>query len=396
MINASTTATAPLRILHVVPSLDPRTGGPAVAMAGLARAQKQQGLDLQIFNAFGHSESDTVAKELVAEGIPVTQVGPCPGVGRGRDIINPQLHEKVRNAQVVHIHALWEEVQHQAARAAQQYGIPYIIRPCGMLDPWSLSQSWLKKKLYLILRLRRNLNRAAAIHYTAAEERDLASPLKLKARSIVEPNGINLEEFAELPDASIFRQKFPQIGDRRILLFLSRIHHKKGLDLLIPAFKAAQISNCVLVIAGPNNDGYQPTVEGFIKDNGLENDVIFTGILRGRDRIEAMAAADLFVLPSYQENFGIVVVEALACGTPVIISDKVNIHHEITQSQVGGVVPTRVDALTDALKRWMSDNQLLKNAASRSRDFVFRTYDWNQIAARWVTNYHQIAQKSAV
>jgi len=259
-----------------------------------------------------------------------------------------------------------------------------------MLDPWSLSQGWLKKKIYLMMRLTRDLNHAAALHYTAEDERDLASPLKLKPRAIVEPNGINLEEFDDLPDPSAFRNKWPQIAGRRIILFLSRLHHKKGLDLLIPAFAKARLDNCVLIIAGPDNDDYLPVVRQLIEEHQLQNDVILTGILRGRDRIEAMSAAELFVLPSYQENFGIVVVEALASGTPVIISDQVNIHREITAAQVGGVVPTQITPLAGMLGLWMNDDHRRAQARIKARSFALRTFDWNQAAAHWAGHYEAI------
>src|SRR5262249_48936832 len=158
--------------------------------------------------------------------------------------------EMVRQADVVHIHALWEEVQHRAARTAWQRGKPYLIRPCGMLDPWSLAQGRLRKALYLRWRLRTNLNRAAALHFPSQPERALTRPLRLRVPALVEPNGISLEEFADLPARGKFRSGHNIPADGPLILFMSRIHPKKGLDLLVPAFAQLKVPGAILVLAG--------------------------------------------------------------------------------------------------------------------------------------------------
>src|SRR5207253_7680037 len=131
-------------------------------------------------------------------------------------------------ADVVHIHGLWEEIQHQAARSSRQSGVPYVFRPCGMLDPWALSQGRWRKRLFMALRLRPDLNSAEALHFTSELERDLTGPLGLRSKPIVEPNGIRVEEFEDLPPAGQFRERYPPLRDRPLLLFLGRVHLKKG------------------------------------------------------------------------------------------------------------------------------------------------------------------------
>ena len=129
-------------------------------------------------------------------------------------------------------------------------------------------------------------------------------------------------------------------------------------------------------------------------EHGVPPDrVIFTGMLRGRERVEALVDADLFVLPSYQENFGIAVIESLAAGTPVVISDQVNICNEIRAAGVGGVVPTQVEPLAPEIARWMSDERLRSDASRRAIPFVRERYDWNQIARRWVEHYETLARR---
>lgn len=383
-----------MRVLHVVSSIDPKAGGPAVALSGLAMAQAAAGLRVSVLATWISGGNLDVAETFRRQGIDVRLIGPCRAPFNRHPELVDAVTEAVAQADIVHIHSLWEEVQHQAARAAYRRHIPYIIRPCGMLDPWSLAQSRWKKKLYMLWRLRKNLNRACALHFTADTERDLTRPLKLKAPAIVEPNGIDLKEFEHLPPRGGFRAKHGIAPDRPMAMFLSRLHPKKGLELLIPAFAqatAGQLSSALLVIVGPDAEGYQAKIEDLVARHGLRDRVIFAGMLRGADRVAALADADVFVLPSHQENFGIAVVEALAAGTPVIISDQVNIHQQISRAQVGAVVPLDIDRLAGEIGRWLGDGTLRGEAGRRARPFVWESYSFDEIARRWVGHYQELA-----
>jgi glycosyltransferase involved in cell wall biosynthesis len=383
-----------MKVLHVISGLRQTAGGTVTALLGLAQAQHRQGMHVAIAASFVRPEDDEAAS-LRAAGLEVHQIGPCRDPRSRHAQIGAWIEQLARDADVVHIHALWETIQHAAARRCQRLGVPYVITPHGMLDPWSLAQGALKKKLYIALRLRRNLNRAAAIHFTTTTERDLVmGPLRLKAPAVVEPNGLDLSEFDSLPPRGTFRARFPQIGQRRAVIFLGRLHHKKGLDLLIPAFARGAPADAILVLAGPDDDGYQRKVEQIIEENDLASRVVFTGMLRGRERVEALVDADLFVLPSYQENFGIAVIEALAAGCPVVISDQVNIHNEITAARVGAVVPTEVGALSMEIASWLNDAKLREDVGRRGPAFVRERYDWNRIARDWVTIYERLGSAS--
>jgi glycosyltransferase involved in cell wall biosynthesis len=266
-----------------------------------------------------------------------------------------------------------------------------------MLDPWSLRQSKWKKRLYMLWRLRRNLNRAAAIHFTTQIERDLAVPLKLKPPAVVETLGLDLKEFENLPPKGTFRAKYPQLGGRPIVLFLGRLHPGKGAEYLIPAFThivsprrhrgTEAAADAVVVIAGPDSEGYRAKLEALVAGHGIGEQVVFTGPLYGRDRLAALVDADIFCLPSEHENFGIVVIEALACGTPVLISDQVNIHREITAAGVGGVVRVDVGDVAGGLRRWLTDANLRQSAAERAKVIVRERYDWTAVAGRWRAHY---------
>lgn len=374
-----------MKVLHAISGLRQTAGGTVAALVGLASAQRAIGMDVAIAATFVNPEDDD-ANKVRAAGIEVHQLGPCQDPRSRHPRMRSWIEELARRFEVVHIHGLWEEIQHHAARACQSLRIPYVISPHGMLDPWSLAQGAWKKKLYIALRLRRNLNRAAAIHFTTDIERELVRPLGLSTNTIVEPIGIDFREFDPLPARGALRRRFPQLGDLPIVIFLGRVHRKKGLDLLIPAFAQLNDSPAMLVIAGPD-DEYEAEVRRMTSAAGIDKRVVFAGMLRGRERVEALVDSELFVLPSYQENFGIAVVESLAAGIPVIISDQVNIHREISGSGGGAVVPTQVDALANELSRWLGDADLRRAAGERGRAFVRERYDWPRVAASWAAHY---------
>jgi glycosyltransferase involved in cell wall biosynthesis len=379
-----------MRILHVTSSLDPRAGGTATALVALAHAQMDDRQNVAVASTFAAGYRTDHVDRLRKLGIEVHLVGPNRKLLAYHPKIAAMLQPLIEAADIIHIHALWEEIQHQAAKIARRIGKPYLITPHGMLDPWSLSQSRLKKRLYMMLRLRRNLSLASAIHFTDESERDLTAGLGFATPSFVQRYLLDLREFQTLPPKGKFRQRYPDLGDRPIVLYLSRLHPKKGLDLLIPAFAKLNSQNAALVLAGPVEAEYQAHLTALAQRHGVADRTLFTGMLYGEDRVAALADAEVFVLPSYQENFGIVVIEALAAGTPVVISDQVNIHRQITQAQVGLVVPTQIDAIARALDRYLDDDVLRAEAASRARPYVERTYDRMENARQWREHYETV------
>lgn len=377
-----------MRILHVINGVDSRAGGPTMAMAGLCKAQRDAGLDVSVLATFRAGQGRDLADDLIAHLVPVTTVGPTQGGLSNHPDLDAALRRAIGETDIVHAHGIWEQMQHSAARIARDLGKPYVITPHGMLTPWSLNQKWLKKKIYLLLRLRRDLDQAAAIHFTSSAERDATAPLRLKPTTIVEQLGVDLREFANLPPAGFLRSRFPQIGARRIVLFLGRLHPGKGMEYLIPALASPSLKDVALVAVGPDSSGFQASLEQSASAAGVNDRVIFTGMLRGPDRIAALRDADLFALPSEHENFGIVVVEALACGVPVVISDGVAIHGELTAANVGSSVPVAdVPALAAEIAQWLSDEPRRIRTAQLARAFAFENFDWTKIGTRWRAHY---------
>ncbi len=387
-----------MHVLHILSGLDPRAGGPANALVGLAIAQANAGMDVHILATWREGWDESLAQRLQAhENITTRLVGPIGGWRKTHPDVQRVANEEVAKADVLHVHALWESIQLAASRAARRHRKPVIFRPCGMLDPWSMGQSseggggW-KKRAYLALVLRRELNAARLIHFTTQSEADLAARWRLKTPTIVVPNGLNLPEFAQLPPRGAFR-KAHGIGEQtRVILFMSRVHPKKGLDLLIPAFEKAapDVPDSLLVIAGPDYLDTRQHMKELAQQCGLQDRVRFVDMLSGPDRVQALVDADLFVLPSRQENFGIVVAEAMAAGRPVIISDQVNTHPEVTAAAAGDVVPLEFNAIAASLVKWLGDDEARAAAGQRGHAYAHATWDWNVIARQWGETYRAL------
>lgn len=363
-----------VRILHTIGTLESRAGGPAIALAGMAAAQVAAGLQVSIAASGFPHDGPASADDLRARGIGVETVTAT----------------SLARFDVVHVHGVWDGICRQAVSATR--GVPYVITPHGMLTPWSLRQKAWKKRLYMAWRLRRDLRRAAAIHFMTDCEREGSSRLGLQVKSIVEPIGIDLAEFGNLPARGTFRSRHDRIADTPLVLFLGRIHPGKGLEYLVPAMARLRIPGATLAVVGPDSGGYRAIVENEVRRNGLDGRVVFTGPLRGIDRIAALVDADVFCLPSDHENFGLAIVEALAAGTPVVISHEVAISREVAAAQVGIVADRDPQSVAKGLAQFLSDRQFRDSAAARCRPFVWNSFDWNQIARRWVTHYQSLAR----
>jgi glycosyltransferase involved in cell wall biosynthesis len=376
-----------MRVLHAISGIDPRNGGPTNALIGLAAAQRRAGLDVRVISTWQETDAFRSAERLEQLGVGARMVGPARGkLSRHPDLVRA-LREEIAGADVLHVHAVWEEIQHQACRAARSLAKPYVFTPHGMLDPWNMTRSRLVKTLYLVLRMRRDLERAALLHLTTQIEADAVSRLRLRPPRVVEPLGLDLSEYADLPPRGGLRARYPQLAGRPIVLFLGRVHYGKGLELLVPALAKMRRADAVLVVAGPDAGGYSATVNGLAP--AVTDRDLYTGMLTGRDKLAALVDADLLALPSYHENFGLAVIEALACGTPAVVSDQVNLHPEITAAAVGAVVPLSSDALATELDRWLDAPSLRAAASAKAPALVRERYDWNAIARRWVGHYQR-------
>lgn len=388
-----------IRVLHVISTLAPAAGGPTEVLKGLAPAQAEAGLQITICTT---DADNPAARRLPADYFRSLYADPValhvfPATHSSLLFSPPMarwLRRNIRMYDIVHVHGLYRFPPTYAAYQARRHAVPYIVRPHGALDPFLYGKSsrsvWLKR-LYERLFDLPNLRGAGAIHYTTAEERERATFLGLEASSFVVPNGLDWKRYAALPRRGAMRTRWG-LGEAPMLLFLGRLHFKKGLDLLIPAFATLRrsVPEARLVIAGPDSSDYGKTVRTWVRERGLDEAVHFVGELRGSDVVQAYIDADLFVLPSYTENFGVAVAEAMACALPVVISDQVNIHAEVGAAGAGIVTPCDAKALGDALSTALGDCNYRQRMGRAGRRLVEERYTWPLVADALAKEYEGV------
>ncbi len=260
-----------------------------------------------------------------------------------------------------------------------------------MLEPWALSYKAWKKAFYYALFEKPALNRAGAIQMLASTEAEGAKPLNLKAPIVIAPNGIHRQDFETLPAPEAFYQKFPDTRNKTLILFLGRLDPKKGLDLLAPAFAKvhAQFPQTHLAIAGPDNIGFLPTAQGYFAEAGCLNSVTFTGMLTGSLKYAALAAASIYVAPSYSEGFSMSVLEGMASGLPCVITTGCNFP-EAAAAQAAYVVSINAGELAAALIQCVSTPQEAKAMGYRARHLIFESYTWERISSKMIEAYTAI------
>lgn len=352
------------KILHVIPSVGPQRGGPSVMMRTIARALSQADMDVHVVTTDDNGPDRLnvpLCKPLPEDGATFWYF---PRQTRFYNFSWPMtrwLAKHVREFDLVHIHALFSYAALPAALLARRAGVPYIVRPLGTLNRWGMQnrRRWLKKLSFRLIESR-IVAGAAGIHYTCEQEMVEASELGISGNSLIIPNAVDLP----------LRQvsgTVKAVGDRQIILFLSRFDRKKGLDVLLEAFAQVRNSglNAVLVLAGTGDPGLVAQLKQDAERLGISPDVEWAGFLTGDDKWAALRGADVFALPSYSENFGVALVEALASGCPAVLSDQVGIHREISRAGAGLVTQCRAEEVAKALVEVLT-NPVLRRRMSES------------------------------
>ena len=361
----------------------------------MARAVAALGHDVAIYTTDRELAAGEAQRLTEQAGAATVRVFPqhVPAFFATSFPLQQALREAIPRADIVHLHSLYLFHTWAAARLCRQHGVPYLLRPHGTLDPFLWKRHRGRKAILEALFQNRVLREAAAIHYTADEEMRLAAPYAQGTRGIVVPNGLDLDQYATLPQAGAFRARHPEIGGRRIVLFLSRLNFKKGLDILIPAFARAamRFPGLHLVIAGPD-DGMEAPTRGWVAAEGIGGRTTFVGMLDHKAKLAAFRDASMFVLPSYSENFGIAIVEAMACGLPVAISDKVNIWREIEQAGAGLTGPPDVDTVAQQIETLAGDPAAAADMGNKGKALVAERFSWSMIARQLETVYRSLAR----
>lgn len=383
-----------MKILHTLPNLDPSAGGLASVAIRLASAQAGLGHDVAIACYHDPSADQRIAADAArvphfgrvqVEHVAALTPWECRLGLRARRRIDAI----VRRFDIVHNHGVWDTLARIVTAAARKHDIPYVIAPHGMLDPWSMSQKWLKKRVALALGYRAMLDAAAFIHALNHDEQQLMAPLRLKSPVQIIPNGVYLEEFQPLPLPGEFRGKHPELGDRPYVLFLGRLHPKKGLDYLAEAFAKVLCDGCdaALVVAGPDDGALGSFLEQ-CRRLGIADRIVLTGLIWGREKLAALVDAACFCLPSRQEGFSMAIAEALACQVPVVISQACHFP-EVAQAGAGFVLPLETKALAEALLHLLCDPSGARAMGRRGRELVRQQYAWPAIARRAIDAYAQ-------
>ena len=392
-----------MRILHVIETLAPSYGGPVSIVRQLVRSEHRLGMQVEIATTNSNYPSGTychAGTRALDSGCDVLVHYLAVGLNpiRYSRTFARFIKASIKKYNIIYIHGLYRFPTTYAAFQARKQHIPYIIRPQGSLDPYlyrQSSRSLLLKRLYERFFDWPNLRGASAIHYVSDMERERAASLGFVTSTIVEPNGLDWELYSTLPDRGAFRAALG-VGEVSLVLFLGRLNFKKGLDLLIPAF--ARVRNrhpdAHLAIVGPDNDGYGAKVRGWVTDHGLNERVHFVDQLHDADVIQAYVDADVFVLPSYTENFGMTVVEAMACKLPVVISDQVNIHNEVTESDGGLVTHCDVDEVAKGISGLLGDADKRRSMGESGRRYVEEHYSWTVIVGGLIQEYETIVARA--
>lgn len=332
-----------MKILYVIPYVSPLYGGPTVVIAQMAAALSPLGvaIDVVATTAHGQGELDVPLDRPVFRGHAryFFFLRTHPKFWMFSWSLRQWLYRHVLDYDLVHVHGLFAYTTLPACAAARHFKKPYVITPHGVLDPWCLTHKWWKKYPYYYLLERRNLGQVSALHVTSPFEATGLSKLGFSEKTHVIPLCVDLPDYA-------FKYQPGKVSFN--LLFISRLDPIKGLPVLLEAIAIIRTQFDVpiqLKIAGQGDKEYIFQLHKLIKKLKISENVVFVGFLQGAAKSEALAEADIFVLPSYHENFGLAAAEALAAGLPVVLSDQVGIAQDVTKSCAGTVVPVNMPLL---------------------------------------------------
>ncbi len=381
-----------MKVLHVIGSVGSLRGGPSFVLAALAKGLATRGLEIHVAT----TDDNGPERLQVPTGQPVYEDGVCYryfprqiGFYTCSLPLARWLWLHVEEYDLIHIHGLFNFSATVAAWAAAVRGIPYIVRPLGVLNRWGITNRRpLLKRLSFRLVERPILRRAAFIHCTSEQERLEAREMADMPRCVIIANPVVLQMQLEQRKGR-FRAQHPEFGDRKLILFLSRLDPKKGLDLLLPAFARVRETdpNVALVLAGSGRSSFVEGLHRQAAQLSVAPDILWTGFLDEKEKAAALADADVFVLPSYSENFGIAVLEAMAFRVPVVVSDRVAIHREIADAHAGLVVPCNAEALAAAISRLLGSPELIRRYVFNARALFSTAFSLEAILDQFLAAY---------
>jgi glycosyltransferase involved in cell wall biosynthesis len=305
------------------------------------------------------------------------------------------LWQHISDYDLLHIHAIFSYPSTVAMAIARLQGIPYVVRPLGQLCTWSLQQSTFKKRAYLASIELANLNCSQALHLTSQQEQQEVARLGLKPLSFILPHGLNLPQV--IADARPQLRQLLQVPpEEPVILFMSRLHPKKGLDYLIPALGKLRHRHFTFVLAGNGSAEYEAEVEDMLVASGIHDRTYRAGFITGATKDLFLQGADLFALTSHSENFGIAVLEALAAGLPVLTTPGVALADVVQQDRLGYVVELDRAAIATTLQDFLNSLSTAKKKGDRARQLIQEKYTWSRIASNLSQVYTNTLKREPV
>ncbi len=384
-----------MRVLHIASfyGSDVSTGGVARAADLLARGQARVGAVVTFLApSVGRRNGQGGCERENREGVRLEFFAPGRGLRRflPRSFFKAWL-ERMGDFDIVHLHGIWSLSGTWGAFAARRVGVPYVVSPQGMLNRWAMRFRAYKKIPYWYTVERHTVGGAAWIHFATAEEQHQAQVWIAGKRSKVIPIGLDLQEFGTLPLRGEFRDRHGISEETPLLAFLGRIHPIKGLDVLLRALVRVkdEVPEVMLAVAGPDEDDHASTLQGLAQDLGLEGRLRWLGTIEEQAKFGFLVDADLFVLPSFSENFGLAAVEAMAVGCPVVIGSGVNIAPQVEAYGAGWVVPTEPEALSSAIVAALRNADVRHAAGKAGQRLVAEKYDGENVAREMLKAYEE-------
>ena len=387
-----------MRILHIC-AYTWETGGPPKVIFDHSEVALRYGHQVSILSPISPGERPYT----VPDGARLILCPRTPIVSRFFREFSVELYRYLQKHigayDIIHCHGLWHFGTLAPFLLDRADRVAKVVTIHGVLDRWVYAHRNRKKQLMDALAQKAFLRRADLIQVTNPDERDdlLRYLGSQHTNVVIIPNGVRIGDFAHLPPKGAFRQKFGIPADQQLVLFMSRLNAKKGLDLLLPGFQQyhQQHPDAVLVLAGPD-DGYEATTRQFIREHQLGNAMRMVGMLTGTDKKAALADADLFTLPSYSEGFSMAVLEAMAAGTPTLVSDRVGFGETIRQHQAAGLVELSTEGVRAGLEQMLSDDALRQRVSQNATALLRAQYDIDIVAKQLLDEYEKIVKTKPV
>lgn len=389
-----------MKVLHIIPSLSVVRGGASRAAIDMVAALRAAGIDAELActNDDGLSVLDVPLGELVEySGVPVRffkRFSP-PGTNFISNAVREfsysgsfrvWLKEHIADYDLLHVHALFSYTSSSSMCLARKRHVKYIAHPIGSLEHWSLSQSAWRKKVFLTLVDKQNLQQATYVHFTAESEREQSSAVISKLKPLVIPLGLELPEIIKDSRQQIC-QGYTLPKESIIVLFLGRLHEKKGLELILHALSSIPHNKVRLLIAGDGDSEYRRMLGVQAERLGLKDSTVFLGHVEGHQKNILMQGVDLFTLTSYSENFGIAALEAMAHGTAVLLSKDVALAAIVDSYDLGETCETNVKSVQKSLSKIIDNVDELELKGHRGRDYVSQHHHWPDLASELMSAY---------